>query len=388
MRLLVVTNLFPNPLEPLRSTFNERQIAALARTAPLSVVCPVSWRAKLAYRSAGTLARLRACREWNGIPVRYPTYYYVPGVMAWSRGWTMTASILGECLAAVRRDRPQAILATWAFPDGFAAVVVGRLTGLPVVIKVHGTDVENLTVGALRRRLSIWALARARRVVSVSRHLRDELVGHGIPADRVAIVHNGVDAETFQARDRSEARRELGTPLDARIVLFVGSLKVDKGVLDLFDPRVVEAAQVAGARIVIIGDGPLRRQCEREIAQRSLESRVALLGGQRPAQIAEWMNAADCLCLPSHHEGRPNVILEALCCGLPVLATGVGGIPEIVNEQNGILVGARRPGELARGITAFFARQWDRAAVRRTSPARSWAASAAALEKEIAGSAA
>ena len=102
-----------------------------------------------------------------------------------------------------------------------------------------------------------------------------------------------------------------------------------------------------------------------------------------PAQIATWMGAADCLCLPSYHEGQPNVILEALSCGLPVVATRVGGIPEVVGEHNGALVEPRQPADLARGIEAALGRTWDRGEIHARCPAKSWAESAAGMRAAI-----
>lgn len=383
MSLVVVTNLFPNPREPQRSTFNERQLLALAQTEPVEVVCPVSWVQKIRFARRGELATIHACRSWRGIPVRYPTYVYMPRFLAWSRGVTMALSIAGACLASVRVVKPRAILATWAYPDGFAAVLVGRFLRLPVVIKVHGSDVESLREPGLRTSMALWGLRRAAHVVSVSRYLRDRLLGHGIAPSAISVVHNGVDAEVFQPRGKQAARGELGVEPGRRLVLYVGNLKADKGLLDLLHPDAIDACREARARVAIIGAGPLRPRLEREIRDRALAEDVLLLGSRPPAEIARWMNAADCLCLPSHHEGIPNVILEALSCGLPVLATRVGGIPEVVGEGAGLLVEAMRPGALATGLRSVLAREWDRAAVRASNPAGGWAQSAASLKAAI-----
>lgn len=385
MTLLVVTNLFPNPNEPQRSTFNERQVLELARLEPVEVIAPVSWVQKLAFLRRGTLGALRRCRDWRGLPVRYPTYLYVPRFLAWTRGFTMAASLLPAFLAA---SRPRAVLATWGYPDGFAAVLLGRLLGVPVTIKVHGSDVESLDEGGFRARLACWGLRRAAGVVSVSRYLRDRLVAHGVDPARIAVVHNGVDAAGFGLRDRGEARRELGLEGAGRLVLYVGNLKADKGLPELVDPAVVAACREAGASIAIVGDGPYRGALETAVRERGLSEAVRLLGRMPPARIAAWMNAADCLCLPSHHEGIPNVILEALSCGLPVVATRVGGIPEVLSASGGRLVAPRDPASLAEGLKEVLGSEWDRVAVRAACPAGDWAGSAKALRDAIDGKAA
>jgi teichuronic acid biosynthesis glycosyltransferase TuaC len=385
VEILLITNLYPNPLDPRRCTYNEFQFKALGETTSLAIVCPVAWTQRLAYRFQRRLAALDSCRSWDGIPVHYPTYYYVPKTLEWIRGVTMTFSILGACRRALRGHAPKAIVGTYAFPDGFAAVAIGRLTGLPAVIKVVGTDVDSLDKRGLRRSMSLWGLRRARRIVSVSPYLKSKLVEHGIEPAKVAVVYNGVDSNTFRLRDAASARQELGLSLQGNIVLFVGRLHRDKGLAELISPESLAACQRMAARIVIIGEGADRSYLEQEIRDRSLQDQVRLTGQMAPAQIATWMAAADCLCLPSYHEGQPNVILEALACGLPVVATRVGGIPEVVNERTGVLVAAHDAADLARGLEESLLKTWDRNEVRGRSPTMSWAESAAAFRETVLG---
>ena len=298
----------------------------------------------------------------------------------------MAASILWRCIRSAKNLQPSVILATWAFPDGFAAVLIGRMIGLPVVIKVHGSDVESHDVKGQTRRMSLWGLKGASKVISVSSYLKEKLIEHGVERDKVAVVYNGVDSKLFCRQDRASLRVELGMEPDRKTILFVGNLKEDKGLFDLLDALTYETCRRLNLKLIIIGDGPLRHRLQQLIKARALGDIVQMLGRKVPIEIAKWMNAVDCLCLPSHHEGVPNVILEALSCGVPVLATQVGGIPEVVSMANGILVQPQRPEELANGISNIFKRVWDRSAICLNGPAKSWAESAAALEHEIKGS--
>jgi len=384
--LLVITNLFPNPLEPQRSTFNERQLVALAARTRIRVVCPVSWLSLLRYRRQHRLDAVRQCTAWKGVPVSYPTYWYVPRFLGWIRGVLMAGCILPSSVRAARELDARAVLATWAYPDGFAGVLVGRLARLPVSIKVHGTDIDLLDgVGWLRRRMTLWALRRAETVIAVSRYLRDALVARGVDPTRIRVVYNGIDADTFRLREARAMRDELGLPPGRPVVLFVGGLKIDKGISELLDPLPLAACARRGALLAIIGSGPFASAIPQRVRAAGMESSVRILGQRTPAEIARWMAAADFLCLPSYHEGLPNVVLEALSCGLPVLATDVGGIPEIVSEANGHLVAPKRADLLAAGIERMLARSWDRQRVRATCPARSWAESAEALDHAVPG---
>lgn len=383
MRLVVVTNLFPNPMEPQYSTFNEQQIVALGARVPVSVVCPVGWVRKLNFLRKGRASRLRQCREWRGIPVRYPTYFYVPRILGWTRGVSMAFSITRAFARARSTMSANAVLATWAFPDGFAALLLGRLTRLPVIIKVHGSDVEALQVPGLQRRIALWALRQAEGVVSVSKYLKDALMRQGVLEGKIHVIYNGIDREKFRVLDRDTARAKLGLDPKRRLVLFVGSLKHDKGVRELIHPMVMETCRRGDAVIGIAGSGPLRGEIEQQIASRRLQDRVLLLGSIPPVSVAQWMNAADCLCLPSHHEGLPNVIMEALACGTPVVATRVGGVPEILDDRSGRLVEPQLPGPLAEAISQVLRCQWDREEIARLCPAGGWSENATALEHAI-----
>jgi glycosyltransferase involved in cell wall biosynthesis len=338
---------------------------------------PVTWRTALAFWREGRYASLRASRSWKGVQTRYPIYFYVPRIMRWINGFTLFLSLLPQWMA-VWRERPQAIYATWLFPDGFAAVLLGRLFRLPVVVKVHGTDVEHLDTEHLRRRLAVWALNRASAVVSVSRYLRDKLIAHGVAPEKIALIYNGIDSERFHPRDRDACRAQLGLARDASIVLYIGNLKPDKGPLDLLSAVETICAE-RGMHVYFLGDGPVRKAIQERIECRRIGQWVHVCGHVMHDLIPVWMNAADLVCLPSYHEGVPNVLLEAIACGVPVLATDVGGIPEAVTRQSGVLVPPEDPEALRTALIDMLNQRWDRDAVVGSSTAGTWQANAAQI---------
>lgn len=384
LRVLVLTNLFPSPLEPHRSTFNEQQVLAMSRIVDVAeVVVPVDWRRMLAYRRSGRSAALAGTQRWRGLPVSYPTILYVPLVARWLNGPLMFLSLVAHW-PRLRRLGIDAIYATWAFPDGFAAVLLGALARVPVCVKVHGSDVEALASGRLRRAFTLWGLKRAAHVVSVARYLKEALVRHGIGEDHVSVVYNGIDRERFRPRDRLECRRELGLDERRALVLYVGNLKADKGVLDL------AAAAATFCRsgeidLAYAGDGPARPQLEAAIRAAGLGERARVLGKVAHGDVPKWIAASNLLCLPSHHEGVPNVILEATACGVPCVATAVGGIPEIVGEENGLLVPAHDVDALAGAVTRALARAWDPTRVASALRADVWPANAARVAELLQG---
>jgi glycosyltransferase involved in cell wall biosynthesis len=306
--------------------------------------------------------------------VRHPRTLFVPRLAHGAWGPLYAASIAP--VAARYRGKVDVVLGSWAYPDGFAAVIAAQVIGAPCVVKLHGSDINVIAKLPGPRRLTTWALSRAARVVAVSRALADEVVAMGVPRERVAIVMNGVDSELFHPRDRAAARAELGLPAGP-LALYVGNLKEEKGVLDLARAW----ANVPGATLAVVGGGPAKAALD------ALANPSMRLVGPRPlAEIPTWLAAADVLVLPSHNEGTPNVVLEALACGRRVVATSVGGIPDLITSALlGTLVPVRDEAQLAAALAGALATPYDPAEVARAGARGGWAASAAALHDVLAG---
>ncbi|HTR51494.1 MAG TPA: glycosyltransferase family 4 protein [Kofleriaceae bacterium] len=382
LRVLAITKIFPNAAEPLSAPFNRQQFAALRERCDLDVMATIPWfpgaRLVARWSSAGKLAAVPRRETIAGIAVTHPRTMFVPRVAHAAWGPLYAASI-APALARYR-DKVDVVLGSWAYPDGFAAVIAARLLGVPAVVKLHGSDVHLNARLPGARRMMTWALPRAARVVAVSRPLADAVVELGVPREQVAVVMNGVDVELFHPRDRAAARAELGLPIDGPLAVCVGNLKPEKGVLDLVDAW--QHVPDAAACLAIVGGGPLRA----EVTARAAASRnVRVIGPEPLARIPLWLAAADVVALPSHSEGTPNVVLEALASGRRVVATAVGGVPDLITtEALGALVPAREPVRLGDALARALRSPYDPAEVARLGARGTWAASAAALHDVLA----
>jgi glycosyltransferase involved in cell wall biosynthesis len=392
MRVLALTNLFPNQREPNRGCFNLQQFAALRRHAEVRVIAPIAWQPW----NHG-LSRPAPYQEtWSDIPTLHPFYFYTPGIGRAAYALWMYCSLRGVMARVVRSYRPDVLLGTWAYPDAVAAAALARRWELPWLAKVHGSDIHVLAKAPLPRQQIRWALRQASRTFAVSTGLKQQLVELGVPAERIQVQHNGVDVERFQLQEKTAARIRTGLPLERRVVVYVGNLKASKGVLDLLEAARQLTAAPAGSEqgkreaaplIVFVGGGDARDRLAEEIGRQGLANHVRLVGAQPHGEISTWIAAADALCLPSHQEGCPNVVLEALACGRPVVACCVGAVPDLIDAACGALVPPREPEQLAAALREVVLRPWDAAALRQRVLPFSWEDNARVLAAGLADAA-
>jgi glycosyltransferase involved in cell wall biosynthesis len=265
--------------------------------------------------------------------------------------------------------------AHYYYPDGMAAALLAGWLRKPFVVTARGTDINLIPEFFLPRRMITWTAARAQGTIAVSRALIGKLGDLDVDRAKLHVMRNGVDLDRFKPLPPAECRAALGLPLDQTILLSVGHLVELKG-----HHLAIEAmVELPGFHLVIIGEGEERRRLQRQIEALRLERRVSLVGSQPNDELCRWYSAADALILASSREGWANVLLESLACGTPVVATAVGGTPELVSEATaGCLMAGRDAGSVVRAVRSLFGQYPDREAVRRYAEGFSWAETSAA----------
>ncbi len=390
MRVLVVTKIYPNAAEPLSAPFNRQQMAALARRCSVEVLATVPWFPGAGWVRPGNRpdpASVIPDREMiDGIQVVHPRTLYLPRYGHALSAGLYAATVWPELRA--RRGQFDVILGCWAYPDGVAVAMLGQALGVPTVVKVHGSDLDVLSLRPSLRWQMARSLPRADRLVAVSRSLVESAVALGVDRARIDLVMNGVDTSLFHPRDRAEARAALGHAGDRRRwIVCVSRLRKDKGTLDLAAAFTALAADREDLVLALVGDGEARGAVESALRPLgdSLQGRVIFAGARPLPEVPLWMGAADVVTLPSHHEGTPNVLLEALACGRRVVATEVGGIPDVVNDPAlGTLVPPGDPVALAAALREAALTDYDAAAVAARGARGGWQDSAAKLEASLA----
>lgn len=358
MRLLIVTSQFPIAGEPNRGRPIYQTVRELSRLAQVRVLSPVAtyprWAQPRSYL-------YRASDEHHSVPGCDVEYVRYPALPAVSRPFN--GRLCARAIAApLRAFAPDLVLSYWLYPDAYGAMLAARQAEVPLVVGARGSDLRVRDV--ISRRLTRPVLHAARRLLVVSEDLgRVAERDYGAHPDRIRAIPNGCDASIFHPADRAEARRALDLPADAEVVTYVGRLVPEKGLRELLAAAGALRASRPRLQLVLVGEGPMHAELAALAAAGELPVRFA--GTRPPAEVARWMCASDLVTLPSYSEGHPNVLVEALACGRPVVATPVGGIPEVVDAASGVLVPAREPAALAEGLREALERDWDEAALAR-----------------------
>ncbi len=374
MRVLLFSSLFPSSVRPVHGIFVETRLRELLKTEGVQakVVAPVPWFPLKAERF-GEYARFAATPHFehrNDLDVYHPRYALLPKV---GMNLAPRAMALGA-LPTLKRLQKQGfdfdlIDAHYYYPDGVAAGLLAKWLGKPFFVTARGSDVNLIAEFAQPRKRMLATARAAAGSIAVSQSLADRLVALGAPVDRVHTLRNGVDTERFAPQPRDVARRRLGLREDGRYLLMVGNLVELKG-----HAIAIEAlASLPEVELLCVGAGPEQAALQALAQRLGLAQRVHFVGQVGQGDLKWWYSVADALALCSSREGWPNVLLESMACGTPVLATRVGGAPEVVSTPAaGRLLERRDARALADAWHGLMAEPPTRAATRQYAEGLSW----------------
>ncbi|MBL8524497.1 MAG: glycosyltransferase family 4 protein [Betaproteobacteria bacterium] len=380
LKVLFFTNLFPTPTDATRGIFHLQLVRELAKICDVTVVCPLPWFPRWSFLKRFArwyaFAEIPSQYEIRGIQVYSPKYAMLPKVSGALQGLLVYLGSFGLIRKLHHRSKFDLINALWLYPDAVAAARMAKRLGIPMVPAALGCDVNRMFHEADKRDRILDMLNHAPRVISVSDGLRESMAAAGIPKARISTIANGVNSDLFFNRDKQEERARLGLPADRKIIVYVGRLSEEKGLTTL----VSAAAQLHDRGIdfflCIVGDGPQMAELRENAATLGVASNIRFVGHQDHDAIAGWLGACDVFCLPSLREGCPNVVIEALASGRPVVASRVGGIPDMVVDSTGILIPPQEPAALATALESALQRDWNERAIAESVSGNTWRAAA------------
>lgn len=382
MRLLCLTNLFPDAAQAWRGLDNVTLLHALRAQDPdmdIRVLC---------LRPGHGFWTRKSCpfKPRPGDEVLHPTYHWAPYLPKFGGlNDYLFARAVRRALRALPSDwKPDAMLVPWLFPDACGVNRVPELKGIPLLAVAQGSDVHQYLHMPMRRR-SILELCQRAHVITRSEDLRQRLLQAGAAADHVSTVYNGVDIETFRPGDKHMARVDLGLPEDRKTLLFVGNFLPVKG-LDLLIRSAAVLNQETPLQLVLIGSGAMESEIRSLIQSTGLgDVNVTFTGRKGPPEVAQYMRAADVVCLSSHNEGVPNVLLESFASGRPLVSTQVGGISEITepSPQGGFLVPERVVTKYVQALRDALSHSPDERTLSAYAQGFSWGHCAAAYRNSL-----
>ncbi len=377
-RILFISNLYPNQISPNMAAYNRQQIAALREICEVEVISPIPWTALVKRKPY----QVRATND--GGYAHHPTYFYTPRMLRTWYGEFFYFSIKNVAQQLLEKKQFDLIFSSWLYPDSWAAAKLAKHYNLPLFVKVHGSDVNRLKLGSRLAFRSLEGIRQAEKIICVSKALKERLIELGVSEKKLEILYNGVDHSIFHPMNKEDVRRLLKIDPDEFLVLYVGNLKKEKGLHELIVAfKSLKAGTAGKSRLVIIGTGAYGPVIEQLVLSHDLSGHVHLAGCLPLETIALWMNAASVLCLPSYMEGVPNVVLEALSCNTRVVATRVGGIPEL-DRGDGMLT-LVPPCESSELADALLQSSGDSCTACNASPIASWQENARQLYSILSG---
>jgi glycosyltransferase involved in cell wall biosynthesis len=372
VQIVTFTTLYPSAVRPQHGIFVETRLRKLVESGAVEarVVAPCPWFPSTSPRFGryAEFARIAKQEKRFGLHIDHPRYPLLPKIGMSSAPLALFAAALPLLRRQIREGRDfELIDAHYFYPDGVAAVLLGKALGRPVVVTARGTDLNIIPDHLVPRCWIRWAARRAAGLVTVSSGLKRRLEALGVAVDRVNVLRNGVDLGRFRPYDRDSARRALG--FSRPCLLAVGNLVPLKR-----HRLMIEAlALLPGVDLTIVGDGPERGALERLARGRGVADRVRLLGRLDQDRLPEVYSAADLLLLVSTHEGWPNVLLESMACGTPVVVSDIDGIDEIVAApEAGRILRETTPATLAAAIGQLLTAPPAREATRHYAEQFDW----------------
>jgi teichuronic acid biosynthesis glycosyltransferase TuaC len=389
-KLLVFSSLFPHSGAPNAGVFIRERMFRVAKNMPVTVVSPRPW-----FPGQGLIRlihphyRPEAGRQetQDGITVHFPHFLAIPGVFRRLDGLLMALGSYPLLRRLRRAGKFNVLDAHFAYPDGYAATLLGKWLKVPVTITLRGTEVPHSNNPELRP-LLIRALQGATRLFSVSDSLRQHAIAMGIEPSRIRVVGNGVDADRFYPAGKAEARRRLGIPENAKVLVSVGALVTRKGFHRVIEIMPELLKSEPGLHYIVVGgaspEGNRRTELEQQVRELHLDQQVHFLGAIPSAELKWPLSASDVFVLATSNEGWANVFLEAMACGLPVITTDVGGNAEVVSRPElGTVVPFGDQEALQAALQNALQADWDSTLIRAYAEENTWDTRVACLTEEF-----
>ncbi len=310
--------------------------------------------------------------DYDTLSVYHPRYFMIPKYFKCMDGQLYYCALHPFISQMIKNYNFEILDFHWVYPDAFAGLRWAREFGKKIVVTIRGNESICYFEKSLRKRMVIKTLKAVDHIIAVSNDMKEKVVQeYGVERKKVTVIPNGIDPKKFFQTNKLDAQKQCGLELGSKYILALSRLSPEKG-LDSLIKAFLEVSR-QDTTLLIVGDGPLKNKLEEMVRDLGISKRVLFFGAVPHEETVKWYNAADVFCLPSLWEGCPNVVIESLASGTPVVASNVGGIPDLIpNDSYGILVPAGDPVSLARALDNALNKEWDREKIAKFGSRNTW----------------
>ncbi|MFH1460567.1 MAG: glycosyltransferase family 4 protein [Candidatus Omnitrophota bacterium] len=372
MNILLVSHMFPNNVNPGYGVFVKEQAKFVAKKTDLQVMAPLPFfPLAVLFSKYKSFNKIRKAEIIDGLKVTHPQYFFIPKVLKFLDAWFYSLSLNRNLRNLIRKEKIQILHFHWGYPDAIALLRLAKKTGLKTVLTIHGNESICYFENSLRKKIVQKYLKKFDYLIVVSNDLKNKIIQYyDVPKTKITVMPNGINTENFYSIDKNEARHMCGIDHKKQIILTVCRLSHEKGIEYLF--QAIQKIKEINVELLIAGDGPLKEKLLVLARQLKISDKIKFLGTIVHEEIYKFYNAADIFCLPSLWEGCPCTIIEAMACGTPVVATKVGGIPDMINKETGVLVEPKNPVALAVALTEALNKKWNHEQISAIGQSNSW----------------
>ncbi|MFQ5451260.1 MAG: glycosyltransferase [Nitrospinaceae bacterium] len=356
MKITILTTSFPRFEGDSAGTFVYKYARELARSGcGVRVIAPHDSRAD----PANSWCEPEVTRFRYFFPARMQSLAYGAGMISRIRKNALRLLQLpffltSFFLAALRAQRDTGIFQTFWSVSALIALGVKALKGVPVAVRLSGADILLLKIPVLSSILR-RCLGHADAIICQSSQFKEHLTELGVTGNHVHVISNGIELDRFSPLEKSKAREKLSQPQNKTLVLCACRLSASKGHEHLIRAIPPVIKKHPDVRFIFVGDGETRDSLSAMAHSQGLDGCLVFAGMQDETTMPLWLNAADLFVLPSLLDGSPNILLEAMACGLPIIATTVGGIPEMITHgREGLLVPPKSPAALEESLLTLL----------------------------------
>ncbi|MCM2283286.1 MAG: glycosyltransferase family 4 protein [Desulfobacula sp.] len=375
MNILVYTNLFPNTILSSHGIFTLKRMGHFnqLKDCHIKVIAPVPYCPSLPFIGKWyPFFRIKKFEIIEGIEVYHPRYLLIPKISMLFHGLSMFLGSISTIKKINKTFKFDIIDSHFVYPDGFSALLLSKIMKKPLVVSALGSDIHEFTKFRFIRLMIQYTLNSATQVITVCDALKQDMVRLKVAHTKIHVIPSGVDTKRFHPLSKQEARRKLQLTEEGKIILSVGSLIPLKGFQTIIESLSRHSSFDKNLCLYIIGEGPYKSKLKQLVKESGLEKRVIFVGQRPNSELPLWYNAADVFCLASFREGWPNVVMESLACGTPVVATRVFGIPEILTSpEMGILVEPNSE-SVASGLMKALTTTWEKEKIASFMKKRTW----------------